>query len=210
MEKRSLKNLFFAVSLFFSADCFSQIEPIGGSKVLYTRYEYEDFEEMKIFFDGEFDKPGHFTFESADNQTIYVHKDRMFLLGSQLERAINKAIQWDSIAKLNHVENLEKKLGIQFQTNGGMIHDVNYKTCGPSIGNFKVEFFTMEGSRHSYVTFEVFQTESIYSSFWSRGMSFDVNNQDDLKRARELVKVLKNSNTIANKIRKESSTNLFK
>jgi len=133
-----------------------------------------------------------------DTQSIYFTQEGLDKFTEEIEKALDKAIKWDSIADKNNIDKLKKSMeGIMFTTQGGKIKDRGFELAGPT--NSDIIFFrnTYDNITRSNLKVSVFQAGeySVRSARWELP-NVDVKDKEDVLSLREFISFLKISKSI--------------
>lgn len=134
----------------------------------------------------------------SKTQSIYLTQEGLDKFSTEIEKALNKAIKWDSIANSNGVDNLKKRMdGIVFTTQGGMINDSGFEVAGPTESDIFFHRTTYNNVTKSNLRVSVFQMGKygVRAAKWELP-NVDVRDEQDLLKLREFIEFLKNSKSM--------------
>jgi hypothetical protein len=146
------------------------------------------------------------------DQRFYVFPENMSILATEMRKAFQKSLEWDSVAVSNNIEKVMKDNNeTEFLTDGGMLYDSQtFKTVSPTKANYRFERFYSEYKKRSFsfMNFGVrqFSDSRVYRAYF--GISFELYN--DVEEFNKFMSFLDNCVEISNEIVSKDKMNLFK
>ncbi len=142
---------------------------------------------------------------NSNQQTIYLSPESLVKFGEALEKALVKANEWVSVAQENNIEKLKKEMPIKgYTTDGGMIYDSGYKVTRDKD---EIKFNFEKYKDIVKITIEVFQYESVYSSFFR--ITLYLNKENELSNLNKFITFAKNNKSILEEKINSTKPDLF-
>lgn len=164
-----------------------------------TEFKFDDYKQqyskLEISFGGEYNK-SNWQLKKGD-QYIYLTQDDLDKATIEIEKAFNKAVEWDKVADENNVDKLNKKMDFSFRTTGGMLNDSGFEGVGPHDAEFKFERFEMSGKTYSYMSCNVWQSGDYgVRSANCAVVGVNVRDESQVQAFNKFLNFLKNSKTL--------------